>query len=104
MEPLLAVFAGYSLKHDYVKPGPDLQPYVQDALDEIEYVTGDAEHEVGRAARKDGHPAPFPLHYVEIGNEDWFDRSGTYDGRFAQFYDAIKAKYPQLQIISQRPP
>jgi alpha-N-arabinofuranosidase len=37
---------------------------------------------------------------VEVGNEDWFDRSGSYDGRFTQFYDAIKAKYPQLQIIS----
>jgi hypothetical protein len=53
-----------------------------------------------RNARKDGHPAPFPLHYVEVGNEDWFDRSNTYDARFTQFYDAIKAKYPQLQIIS----
>jgi hypothetical protein len=40
------------------------------------------------------------LHYVEVGNEDWFDRSGSYDERFAQFYDAIKAKYPQLQVIA----
>jgi len=40
------------------------------------------------------------LRYVEIGNEDWFDESGSYDGRFSQFYDAIKAKYPQLQCIS----
>ncbi len=37
-----------------------------------------------------GHPAPFPLTYVEIGNEDWFDRSGSYEGRYAQFYTAIK--------------
>ncbi len=37
---------------------------------------------------------------MEIGNEDWFDKSGSYDGRFARFYDAIKAKYPQLKIIS----
>ena len=37
---------------------------------------------------------------MEIGNEDWFDKSGSYDGRFAQFYDAIKAKYPNLQVIS----
>jgi alpha-N-arabinofuranosidase len=101
MEPLLAVYAGYSLRHDYIKPGPDLEPYVQDALDEIEYVTGDAATTKWGAQRaKDGHPTPFPLHYVEIGNEEWFDRSGSYDGRFAQFYDAIKAKYPQLQIIS----
>jgi alpha-N-arabinofuranosidase len=100
MEPLLAVYAGYSLKHDYIKPGPDLAPYVQDALDEIEYVTGDADTKWGALRARDGHAAPFPLHYVEIGNEEWFDRSGSYDGRFAQFYDAIKAKYPQLQIIS----
>ena len=101
MEPLLAVFAGYALRHDYVKPGPDLEPYVQDALEEIEYVTGDAATTKWGAQRaKDGHPAPFPLHYVEVGNEDWFDRSGSYDGRFAQFFNAIKAKYPSLQIIA----
>ena len=56
MEPVLAVFAGYALRHDYVKPGPDLEPYVQDALDEIEYVTGDTQHEMGRATRE-GRPS-----------------------------------------------
>ena len=100
MEPLLAVFAGYTLDHHSVKAGPDLDIYVQEALEEIEYVTGDASTKWGAQRIKDGHPNPLPLHYVEIGNEDWFDRSGGYDGRFAQFYDAIKAKYPQLQIIS----
>lgn len=101
MEPVLAVFAGYALKHDYVKPGPDLEPYVQEALEEIEYVTGDAATTKWGAQRaKDGHPKPLKLRYVEVGNEDWFDRSGSYDGRFAQFYDAIKGKYPQLQIIA----
>jgi alpha-L-arabinofuranosidase len=100
MEPLLAVFAGYALKHDYIKPGPNLEPYIQDALDEIEYVNGDTTTKWGAQRAKDGHPAPFSLKYVEIGNEDWFDRSGSYEGRFAQFYDAIKAKYPSLQIIA----
>jgi alpha-L-arabinofuranosidase len=100
MAPLLAVYAGYSLKGEYVKPGPDLQPYVQDALDEIEYVTGDTGTKWGAIRAKNGHPAPFPLHYIEIGNEDQFDRSGSYDGRFAQFSDAIKAKYPNLETIA----
>lgn len=100
MEPVLAVYAGYSLRGDHVNPGPDLAPYVQDALDEIEYVTGDTSTKWGAQRAKDGHPKPFPLTYVEIGNEDWFDRSGSYDGRFAQFYDAIKAKYPKLKLIS----
>jgi alpha-N-arabinofuranosidase len=100
MEPLLAVFAGYSLRGDHINAGPALQPYVQEALDEIEYVTGDASTTWGAQRAKDGHPAPFPLHYIEVGNEDFADHSGSYDGRFAQFYDAIKAKYPQLQIIA----
>jgi alpha-N-arabinofuranosidase len=99
-EPVLAVYAGYSLGGQHVSPGPDLEPYVQDALDEIEYVTAPVTTKWGAERAKDGHPEPFPLHYVEIGNEDWFDRSGSYDQRFAQFFDAIKAKYPQLKCIS----
>ncbi|MGH7953715.1 MAG: alpha-L-arabinofuranosidase C-terminal domain-containing protein, partial [Limisphaerales bacterium] len=99
-EPVLAVYAGYSLNHKHVKPGFDLEPFVQDALDEIEYVIGDTNTTWGAQRAKDGHLAPFNLRYVEIGNEDWFDKSGSYDQRFAQFYDAIKAKYPQLKTIS----
>jgi len=103
MEPLLAVYAGYSLAQEHVDPGPALQPYVQDALDEIEYVTGGTDTKWGAERAKDGHPAPFPLHYVEVGNEDWFDRSHSYDGRFKQFYDAIKQHYPDLQLIATAP-
>ncbi len=99
-EPVLAVYAGYSLRGAHVNPGSDLEPFVQDALDEIEYVTGDTNTKWGAERAKDGHPAPFKLNYVEIGNEDWFDKSGSYEARFAQFYDAIKAKYPQLKTIS----
>ena len=100
MEPVLAVFAGYTLKKDYIPAGPKLEPYVQEALEEIEYVIGDAATKWGAQRVRDGYPHPFPLRYVEIGNEDWFDKSGSYDGRFTQFYDAIKARYPQLQIIA----
>ncbi len=100
MQPVLAVFAGYALKGQHIEPGPELQPFVQDALDEIEYVTGDASTHWGGERSKNGHPAPFALTYVEIGNEDNFDKSGSYDGRFAQFYDAIKSKYPHLKIIA----
>jgi len=101
MQPLLAVYAGYSLRQERVAPGPALEPFVKDALDEIEYVTGAASTEWGARRVKDGHPAPFKLEYVEVGNEDQFDRQqGSYDGRFAQFFDAIKAKYPQLKVIA----
>jgi alpha-N-arabinofuranosidase len=99
IQPVLAVYAGYSLKGQHVDAGPALQPFVDDALDEIQYVTGDATTKWGGERVKDGHPAPFPLTYVEIGNEDGADRSHSYQGRFAQFYDAIKAKYPNLKCI-----
>jgi alpha-N-arabinofuranosidase len=98
-EPVLAVFAGYALKRQVVS-GAELQPYVDEALEEIEYVTGGARTKWGAQRVKDGHPKPFKLTYVEVGNEDGFDNSKSYDGRFTQFYDAIKAKYPRLQIIS----
>jgi len=103
MSPVLAVYAGYSLGGEHVKPGADLDPYVQDALDELEYVTGAADTKWGAERVKNGHPEPFKLTYVEIGNEDMFDRSNSYDGRYAQFYKAIKAKYPDLQLIATTP-
>ena len=99
-DPVLAVYAGYSLKGAHVNPGADLEPFVQEALEEIEYVIGGTNTKWGAQRAKDGHPAPFKLNYVEIGNEDWFDKSKSYDARFAQFHDAIKAKYPQLKTIS----
>ena len=98
-EPILGVFAGYVLSTDYLS-ADFCDNFVQDALDEIEYVIGGADTKWGAQRIKDGHPEPFPLHYVEIGNEDFFDLSGSYPGRYKKFYEAIKAKYPQLQIIS----
>jgi alpha-N-arabinofuranosidase len=103
MQPVLAVYAGYSMMQEHVNPGDDLDPYVQDALDEIEYVTGGVDTKWGAVRVKNGHPKPFKLTYVEIGNEDWFDRSSSYDGRYSQFYKAIKAKYPDLQLIATAP-
>jgi alpha-N-arabinofuranosidase len=103
MQPVLAVYAGYSLQQEVVKAGVEMEPYVQDALDEIEYVTGDSSTKWGAERIKDGHPAPFALKYVEIGNEDFFDRTKSYDARYAQFYDAIKKKYPALDLIATTP-
>jgi alpha-L-arabinofuranosidase len=103
LQNVLAVYAGYSMKQEHVEPGEKLEPYVQDALDEIEYATGGPDTKWGAERVKDGHPAPFKLAYVEIGNEDWFDQSKSYDGRFKQFHDAIKAKYPEQKLIATAP-
>ena len=75
----------------------DLQFYVNDCLDAIEYALGDASTEWGEKRIKNGHPLPYPLQYVEIGNEN---HGELYDKRFDIFYAAIKAKYPQLTLIS----
>jgi alpha-N-arabinofuranosidase len=102
MEPLLAVYAGLHIDRGAnILTGDALQPHVQEALEEIEYVTGGPETVWGARRVKDGHPKPFPLRYVEIGNEDWLNNgTASYDARFTLFYDAIKAKYPALKIIS----
>ena len=104
IEPILAVYAGYALGGDKVAAGPDLQPYVQSALDEVEYLAGDAKTKWGAERAKDGHPAPFPLHYIEIGNEDSLERgTHTYNERYAQFAKALRGKYPQYKLIATMP-
>ncbi len=101
MEPVVAVFAGLFLNSNVIPAGPQLEPYVQDALDEIEYITGDVGTKWGAQRAKDGHPAPFKLTYVEIGNEDSLNGgTRTYDARFTQFYRAIKAKHPAIKLIA----
>jgi alpha-L-arabinofuranosidase len=98
-QPLLALFAGYTLNGQHV-PREQYGVYVQEALDEIEYAIGDVSTPWGAKRAADGHPAPFSLHYVEVGNEDWFDGSGSYAFRFADMQAAIKARYPQLTVIA----
>jgi alpha-N-arabinofuranosidase len=102
VQPVLAVYAGYSLNGEHVV-GKQLEPYIQDALDEIEYVTDDTSTKWGAIRAADGHPAPFHLHYIEIGNEDFFDKSGSYEERFASFAKAIRGKYPQYKLIATMP-
>jgi alpha-L-arabinofuranosidase len=103
-EPVLALFAGYTLNGDYAAAGtPEMALYTQEALEEIEYISGPADSEWGKRRAADGFPEPFPLKYVEIGNEDFFDRSGSYEGRFAEMAKAIREKYPQLKIIATTP-
>jgi alpha-L-arabinofuranosidase len=100
VEPVLAVYAGYSLGGAHVATGKDLEPHVQSALDEVEYVTGDTSTQWGAQRARDGHPAPFPLHYIEVGNEDYLDRSGSYPARYAQFAEALHKRYPQYKLIA----
>ncbi len=99
-EPVLGVFAGYVLKEDYIVDENELKPFVDDVLDEIEYITGDKSTKWGAIRAENGHPEPFKLNYIEIGNEDEYDLSGSYESRFKQFYTAIRAKHPNIKLIS----
>jgi alpha-L-arabinofuranosidase len=94
-DPLFVINAGMS--HNGFVPLKDMKPWVQDALDALEYANGSAESRWGALRARNGHPAPFNLQYIEIGNENG---GPIYDERYALFHDAIKAKYPNVQLIA----
>ena len=77
--------------------GDEGDSLIEDVLDAIDYALGDGTTEWSRKRVENGHPAPFPLKYVEIGNENW---GPVYEKRYDKFYKAIKEKYPQLKLIS----
>ncbi|KAG4071576.1 hypothetical protein HA402_011730 [Bradysia odoriphaga] len=93
---VLGVYSGRSNPSFTYRP-EELGPFVQSALNAIEYAIGNTSTTWGAVRASNGHPEPFPVPYVEIGNEDWF--SDDYDDRFPLFYDAITEKYPEVTIV-----
>ena len=75
----------------------EIEYYLDDCLDAIEYALGPVDSEWGAKRAAAGHPDPFPLKYVEIGNENWGD---AYSAHYNIFHKAIRAKYPELTLIS----
>ncbi|KAL9425166.1 hypothetical protein AB3S75_032158 [Citrus x aurantiifolia] len=73
-------------------------PFVQEALDGIEFARGDPNSTWGSVRAAMGHPDPFDLRYVAVGNEDCGKKN--YRGNYLKFYDAIKRAYPDIGIIS----
>ena len=99
-EPLFVINCGMSHEEQGrqgVAEVPNLAEYVQDALDAVEYANGPVESRWGALRAKAGHPAPFGLKYMEIGNENG---GPTYDEHYKLFYDAIKAKYPEMNLVA----
>ena len=74
----------------------DIQFYIDDCMDAIEYALGPVDSEWGALRAQAGHPEPLPLKYVEIGNENW---GAEYERRYDMFHEAIRAKYPDLILI-----
>lgn len=104
-EPLFVVNMG--MGHGWMQEYNDIEEYIQEALDAIEYCNGDAATTKWGALRaQNGHPEPFNLRLLEIGNENYnfyddsnADQSDHYAERYYQFYKAIKAKYPEVMLI-----
>ncbi len=101
-EPLYVINCGISHEEETGKrvpvPGEE-QDYLQDALDLIEYARGPENSRWGSLRAKAGHPAPFQFKYLEIGNENG---GPLYHERFVLFQNAIKAKYPDMELIACR--
>ena len=97
-EPLFVINVGMS--HRQNVPMGQMGEWVQDALDAIEYANGSTASKWGSLRAKAGHPKPFGLKYMEIGNENG---GPAYEERYALFYDAIKAKYPEMRLVADTP-
>jgi alpha-L-arabinofuranosidase len=96
-QPILAVYAGYNLGGTS-DTGTVLADYVTNAVDELHYVLDPVTTAWGAERAANGHPAPYNIQDVEIGNEDFF--SSTYSTRYPLFYNAIHAAFPSLLIIA----
>jgi alpha-L-arabinofuranosidase len=94
-EPLFVVNCGMSHRENV--PMDRMGEFVQDALDAIEYANGPVTSQWGALRAKAGHPAPFHLKYVEIGNENG---GPAYHERWPLFVKAIQQRYPEIQLIA----
>ena len=103
-KPLFVVNVG--IWHGGCDPYDQIQPWIDECLGALEYANGDVTTKYGKMRAENGHPEPFNLEYIEIGNENYnfhmdnnSDQSDHYPERYIQFYNAIKAKYPNVTCI-----
>jgi alpha-L-arabinofuranosidase len=100
-EPLFVVNCGMSHQagrlNGYAVPMPRMGEYVQDALDAVEYANGPITSKWGALRARAGHPKPFNLKLLQIGNENG---GPDYNARYALFHDALKKQYPEVQLVA----
>ncbi len=94
-EPMFVINCGMSHKENV--PMDKMGEFVQDALDAIEYANGSVDTKWGALRAQHGHPKPFNLKYLEVGNENG---GPAYEERYALFDRAIRAKYPNIKLIA----
>ena len=105
-EPLPVVSCGLACQfqnhtEDAHVPVDDLQPYIDDALDLIEFANGGTDTKWGKLRADMGHPAPFNLKQIGVGNEQWGE---LYPVRLEKFIKAIRAKYPNILVCGTSGP
>ncbi|WP_167615162.1 alpha-L-arabinofuranosidase C-terminal domain-containing protein [Maribellus sediminis] len=102
-EPLPVVSCGLACQYESTEcvAVGDLQPYIDDAVDLIEFANGPADSKWGKVRAEMGHPEPFHLKYIAIGNEQWGE---GYVERLIPFMEAIQKKYPEIKIIGTAGP
>jgi alpha-N-arabinofuranosidase len=98
-EPLPVLSCGLACQFNTAEivPLEELDPYVQDALDLIEFANSEATTKWGRLRSEMGHPQPFNLKFIGVGNEQW---GPQYIERYKVFEKAIKSKYKDITIVS----
>lgn len=98
-EPLPILNCGMSCQFNSgeIVPLEELDPYIQDALDLIEFANGSVSSKWGQVRLSMGHPEPFNLKFLGIGNEQWEEQ---YIERYREFEKVIKLKYPEIKIVS----
>ncbi|MCK3684404.1 alpha-L-arabinofuranosidase C-terminal domain-containing protein [Maribellus sp. YY47] len=102
-EPLPVVSCGLACQYESTEcvAVGDLQPYIDDAVDLIEFANGPADSEWGKVRAEMGHPEPFHLKYLAVGNEQWGE---GYVERLIPFMEAIRGKYPEIKIVGTAGP
>ncbi len=117
-EPLPVISCGLSCQFqnpDPTKPGvhvalDDLDSYIQDALDLVEFANGPVDSKWGKVRAEMGHPEPFNLKFLGVGNEQWdYDEAHggygpVFTERLKKFNAALRAKYPNLKLIGTTGP
>ena len=100
-KPLYVVNVG--IWHGGMTPYDSIQPWIDECMNALEYANGPVTSKYGAMRARNGHPEPFGIEYLEIGNEnnqpDPRQQSDHYYERYNQFYKAIRAKYPEMKII-----
>ncbi len=102
-EPLPILNCGMACQYNTAEVVPlgQLDPYIQDALDLIDFANASTTNEWGKLRADMGHPQPFNLKYLGVGNEQW---GPQYIDRYKEFVSVLKAKHPEIIIVTSAGP